>query len=333
MKKILFATIAAFAFCVTAAGANHVYVRNKQNLRCEGYFPQISPDGKKVIATPTDAKKLYIYDLDTQKREVVVDEGVPGFEAIFGKNGKVYYVSMKINKDHLIFRSVREYDPASGSDREVLSAQHGAVHAINGTTGTAAVGEHKEWNTQAAGTFAWSLGSNLYVYHNGEKQTFSPVNVQTGYLWADVSPDGKKVLFHVPAMGLYVCDAKDGRIINKLDGCLMPKWYDNDLIVAQGRGRWSYNIIIFRADGTGGIQSLASGECVMPSVSGHQVIYTTKSGNVKLLTLETPDERSTRLEQEREEAERIAKEKAEEAARIEAEKEAEQKLNAPQTNE
>lgn len=135
MRKILFIALSFLAVCATAA--NHVYVRSKQNLRCEGYFPQLSPDGKKVISAPTDAKKLYIYDLDTQKRDVVADEGVPGFEAIFGKNGKVYYVSMKINKDHLIFRSGREYDPESGSDREVLSPQHGAVHAINGTDGTA----------------------------------------------------------------------------------------------------------------------------------------------------------------------------------------------------
>lgn len=326
MRNIWLAVLALFAICSSAA--THVYVKSKQNLRCEGYFPQISPDGKKVITAPTDAKKLYIYDLDTQKREVVTDEGVPGFEAIFGKDGKVYYVSMKINADHLIFRSVRVYDPATGSDAEVLSPQHGAVHAINGTKGTVAVGEQKEWNTRQAGTFAWSLGPNLYVYRNGEKRTYTPVNVQTGYLWTDVSPDGKKVLLHVPAMGLYVCDAATGRVLNKLDGCLMPKWYNNDLIVAQGRGRYSYNIIIFRADGTGGVQSLASGECVMPAVSGNRVIYTTKGGSVKLLTLETPEERQTRLEQEREEAERIAKEKAEEAARIEAEKQAESAKDA-----
>ncbi|MDY4612884.1 MAG: hypothetical protein SO575_04290 [Sodaliphilus sp.] len=146
----------------------------------------------------------------------------------------------------------------------------------------------------------------------------------------DVSPDGSKVLFHVPAMGLYICDATNGRVLNKLSGCLMPKWYNNDLIVAQGRGRLGYNIIIFRADGTGGIQSLASGECVMPSVSGNHVIYTTKGGSVKLLTLETPEEREVRLEQERLEAERIAKEKAEEAARIEAEKQAAENQEANQ---
>lgn len=307
----------------TAMGANHVYVKSKQNLRCEGYFPQISPDGKKVISAPTDAKKLYIYDLETQRRDVVADEGVPGFEAVFGPDGKVYYVAMKINKDHIIFRSVREYDPETKENREVLSGQHGAVHAIAGTEGIAAVGEHKEWNVRSAGAFAWALGSELYVYRDGHKRTFTPVNVQTGYLWADISPDGKKVLFHVPAQGLYICDATNGRILKKLDGCIMPRWYNNELIVAQGRGRMSYNIIIFRADGTGGVQSLASGECVMPSVSDHNVIYTTKGGSVKLLTLETPEERDIRLEQERIEAERIAREKAEEEARKAAE-EAEQ---------
>lgn len=54
MRKILFIALSFLAVCATAA--NHVYVRSKQNLRCEGYFPQLSPDGKKVISAPTDAK-------------------------------------------------------------------------------------------------------------------------------------------------------------------------------------------------------------------------------------------------------------------------------------
>ena len=330
MKLHIFATLASLLIAVASVGANHVYVKSRSNLRCDGYFPQISADGKKVISATTDAKCLYIYDLETQKRELVSDVGSPGFEAIFGNDGKVYYVAMSIDKNHIIRRSGRVFDPATGENREVLPEQHGAVHAINGTAGTAVVGEQKEWNTRDAGTFAWALGSKLYIYRNGEKHTYSPVNVQTGYLWVDVSPDGSKVLFHVPAMGLYICDATNGRVLNKLSGCLMPKWYNNDLIVAQGRGRLGYNIIIFRADGTGGIQSLASGECVMPSVSGNHVIYTTKGGSVKLLTLETPEEREVRLEQERLEAERIAKEKAEEAARIEAEKQAAENQEANQ---
>lgn len=322
MKLHFFATLASLLIAVAAVGANHVYVKSRSNLRCDGYFPQISADGKKVISATTDAKCLYIYDLETQKRELVSDVGSPGFEAIFGNDGKVYYVAMSIDKNHIIRRSGRVFDPATGENREVLPEQHGAVHAIKGTAGTAVVGEQKEWNVRNAGTFAWALGSQLYVYRNGKKQVFSPVNVQTGYLWVDVSPDGKKVLFQVPAVGLFVCDAATGRVLQKLNRCLMPQWYNNDLIVAQGTGRWGYHIIIFRADGTGDIQSLANGESVMPSVSGNNVIYTTKGGSVKLLTLETPEERDVRLEQERIEAERIAKEKAEEAARAEAEKQA-----------
>ena len=322
MKLHIFATLASLLMAVTAVGANHVYVKSRANLRCEGYFPQISADGKKVISATTDAKKLYIYDMDTQKRDLVADEGSPGFEAIFGNDGKVYYVAMSIDKNHIIRRSCRVFDPVTGENRELLPEQHGAVHAINGTNGTAIVGEQKEWNVRNAGTFAWALGSQLFIYRNGKKRTYSPVNVQTGYLWVDVSPDGKKVLFQVPAVGLYVCDAATGRVLQKLNRCLMPRWFNNDLIVAQGTGRWGYHIIIFRADGTGDIQSLASGECVMPAVSGNNVIYTTKGGSVKLLTLETPEEHAERLEQERIEAERIAKEKAEEAARAKAEQQA-----------
>ena len=45
MKLHFFATLASLLIAVAAVGANHVYVKSRSNLRCEGYCPQISADG------------------------------------------------------------------------------------------------------------------------------------------------------------------------------------------------------------------------------------------------------------------------------------------------
>ena len=49
MKLHFFATLASLLIAVASVGANHVYVKSRSNLRCDGYFPQISADGKKLV--------------------------------------------------------------------------------------------------------------------------------------------------------------------------------------------------------------------------------------------------------------------------------------------
>lgn len=257
------------------------------------YFPQLSADGSQLLYAPTDAKQLYLLDLKTKTTRLVSDEGVPGFEAIFGRDGKVYYVAMKKNADNLIFRSVRCYDPKRGTDTEVLRPQHGAVHAINGTKGTALVGEQYSLQEKKAGTFAWSRSDKLFIIEKGVTRTLQPVKETVGLLWASVSPDGKKVLFEAAAKGLYICDLQ-GRIIKKMGMYLMPCWYGNNHIVAMGNAgnvQSAQGARIYLIDAnTGDQETLTSDDvaAIQPMVSGDKIVYTTKTGEAHMMTLSLP---------------------------------------------
>ena len=97
-----------------------------------------------------------------------------------------------------------------------------------------------------------------------------------------MSPDGKKVLFEAVGKGLYVCDAATGEVkAHSTTSYMMPCWYNNDYIVGQTKG---YRIVLIPAD-CSGQQTLASGNCTMPMVAGKNIIFTTKGGAVRLISI------------------------------------------------
>ena len=58
-----------------------------------GFFPQISPNGQWLLYSPTDASSLMMKNLNTGEITTIATTGYPGFDAIFGHDGKVYYVT------------------------------------------------------------------------------------------------------------------------------------------------------------------------------------------------------------------------------------------------
>ncbi len=282
-------TTSLVAFCcIVAMGCSAQAQRiasitsTKSITSSNGFFPQVNYQGTQVIYSETEGRTLYLYDIESGQRTTISNDDYPGFEARFSKEGKVYYVTMKSNSDHLVFRSVHEYDPTTGQDRVVLSGQHGAVHAIQGTHGMTAVGETKQWNEANAGTFCWTLGARLYVIKNGRKRTFQPVKGCVGYLWSSISPDGKKVVMEAAGKGLYVVDAESGRVLwHTSTQYIMPCWYDNDYQIVQTHG---YKILLMKADGSEQM-TLASDSVMMPAVSGKYITYTTKGGSVTVMTI------------------------------------------------
>lgn len=255
-------------------------VLSSQSIGCEGYFPQIDNQGHRVLFSDTEARYLYLYDLENGNKTTVSNTGMPGFEARFSPDGKVYYIAMHVKPNRLVFRSAHEFDPATGKTREVLAGQHGAVHAIAGTRGMAVVGENKSWNTASAGTLAWTLGTSLFIVKDGVTRTLTPVPGSVGYLWAQVSPGGDKVLFEAAGKGLYVVDLQ-GNVLMNTRPYIMPCWFNDDVIVAQSRGM---NIVLIDAK-RGNSSTIATGGCCQPMVAGDKVIYTTKKGSIKILTL------------------------------------------------
>lgn len=310
MRKTIVLILCFFAL---AASAQRVQVlSDRVVVSSGGYFPQLSDDGKKLIYAPTDAVELKIMDLDTKQVSTISNKDLPGFEAKFGPDGKVYYVTMARQPNHLVYRTGRRYDPETGENEVLLEGQHGQVLAVRGSEGMAITGEHESYNIRNAGTFAITRGATIYVFRDGRKaKELTPVKDVVGLLWASVSPDGRRIVFEAVSKGVMVCDM-EGRIVAKLGRYLMPCWLNDDYIIAMCNSKYNkYNIYLLRSDGSSSrsLTPNVSGP-IQPMVSGHKVCYTTKKGAVHIMELEvkTAEELKAEAEAAKAEAERKAAE-------------------------
>lgn len=260
-----------------------------------GFFPQLSPDGQSVLYSPTEGTSLMLKDLLTGTVRTVASEGHPGFDAIWGGDGKVYYVTQKRKKNGLVYRTGHCYDPATGKSAVVLKAQHGRVQPLRAAHGVVINGEHQVYRSaKQVGAYCYTRGDMLYlVDEGGTTRSLQPVKDSNGYLWASFSPDGTKVVFEAASHGVVVCDL-NGSILAELGEFLMPCWYNNDYIVAMsnaGNVRTSGSRIwLVSLDGDVFKPLTPQDErAVQPMVAGNKVVYSViYDGVVKQLGLDVP---------------------------------------------
>ncbi len=259
------------------------------------YFPQLSDDGRWLLYSNTEGTVLSLMNIETRQVTVVAREGYPGFDARFDANGNVYYITHERRASGLIYRTAHRYDPATGKSRIVLKPQHGQVLIIRAGDHIVVQAEKKVYRSaKITKPYAFTRADRLYVVQGKRTTVSQPAGPCAGYLWAQVSPDGTRVLFEAAGRGLYVCDIS-GNVIQRLDKCLMPSWYDNTHILAMGnngnvqRDIQSEIIMLDTNAGSAPMLLTAQEGGIQPAVGpDRQIVYTTKQGTVKLMTLTIP---------------------------------------------
>lgn len=304
MNKTL-TMVAALALAgAMCAQAQTVTVLNSAQLTdSAAFFPQLSPDGTRLLYSNTEASRLAMLDVATGRETVVCDTDFPGFDARFAPSGKVYYITQRRTQGNLIYRTGHEYDPATGRSRTVLKAQHGAVRPVECSRGFALVGESRLWTTGGnVGLGAYTAGAEVFTFNGNPKfaSAMTPVSGTVGCLWASYSPDGTKLMFEAAAKGLYVIDFKRHTITN-LGFYLMPSWLGNDYVVAMTNNNSmvrhfnGYKIVLLKADGKfshdiapeGHIQPSCRTVSVAPDgTTVGRVAYTTSHGTVSVQQIE-----------------------------------------------
>ena len=291
IRKVILAVCCLCAINAVAAGVKPGSMRTLVDS-C-GFFPQLSPDGQWLLYSPTDATSLMLKHLSTGTVTTVATSGYPGFDAIFGPDGKVYYVTQQLKKHNLVYRTGHCYDPSTGKSKVVLKPQHGRVQAIRTAQGVVINGERQIYSSNPqVGAYAYTRGDKLFLVDAaGTSRTLQPIKDSNGYLWASLSPDGTKVMFEAASRGLVVCDL-NGQVIADLGEFLMPCWYNNDYIIAMsnaGNVRLSGSRIwLLSVDGEVCKPiSLKDERAVQPMVSNGRVVYSViYSGEVKQLELD-----------------------------------------------
>lgn len=290
MNKSLF--IVVMAVVAMTATAQDVFVKSTSVLvdSC-AYFPQLNADGTQLLYSNTEASVLYLKELSSGRVTTVADQGLPGFDARFAPDGKVYYVTQQLGKDNKVYREAHCYDPATGRTTQVLKPQHGPVYVLPTQSGMAVVGEASRYATDKAGRYAYTRQSQLFVV-DGERQCVtSPAGECAGYLWASISPGGSLVAFEAAGKGLYVADLA-GNVVYRLPSASMPIWIDDDRILAMhntnfGAQRLNGTILYVTDIRNGEVLTLTDPEehAVQPMLSGYRLVYVADGGQVKMAEL------------------------------------------------
>ena len=293
MRRILFLALVMCLNVTTVIAVGVKYGSEKTLVDSCGFFPQLSTDGQWLLYSPTEGSELMLKNLMTGAVTTGSSVGFPGFDAIFGPDGMVYYVTQQRKKNGLVYRTGHCYDPAAGKDKVVLKAQHGRVQAIRAARGVVINGERQVYRSvPQVGAYCYTRGDKLYlVDESGTSRALQPVKESNGYLWASLSPDGTKVMFQAASKGLYVCDL-NGNVLAELGQFLMPCWYNDSYIVAMSNaGNVRLNgsrIWLMSLDGEV-CKPISDREdrAVQPMVSGDKVVYSViYDGTVKQVTLD-----------------------------------------------
>ena len=247
------------------------------------YYPVLNAAGDRLLFLTEDGA-LKFHDLTDGVTAVVTRDYVAGNDACWGGDGKVYFVTQETGEDHLIYRTGRCYDTEIRQTATVTEAQHGAVRAVPATRGGAVRAPGKNYNsTPDLGSAVWTEGSRIHVIVGGEERVFSPVDSWAGYLWASLSPDGKRVAFFAAGKGIVVIDLR-GQMLAMLGNYEMPCWYNNDYLVAQnakddGHQFTSSQLLLLKADGTWQAELTKPASMTMqPTCGGGKIVYTTIDG-------------------------------------------------------
>ena len=247
------------------------------------FYPVLNSSGDRLLFSTEDGA-LKMHDLADGVTTIVTRDYVAGHDACWGGDGKVYFVTQQTGEDHLVYRAGQCYDPATRRVNQVTEPQHGAVRAVPATRGGALMApQHGFRSSGDIGSATWTEDSRLHVIVNGEERVFSPVDSWAGYLWASLSPDGKKVAFFAAGKGIVVIDLR-GQMLAMLGKYEMPCWYNNDYLVAQnakddGHQFTSSQIMLLKADGTWQAELTKPVSMAMqPTCGGGKIVYTTIDG-------------------------------------------------------
>lgn len=257
----------------------HIVQKEQLTYPSQGsfYFPKFSPDGSKVFFAKDNFKGIAFFDLKKWKLEEINSDYGAGYGFGISADSKYIYYrkdefkkglkyssifkqDIDSKKKELIFNESREVSPPYiTKNGNCFFTQKGKVNYITQQGKKVSSGSIKKESPVVL-----IEGSNLYVFRNGKKKLINP-NGLNSYLWAELSPDQKSIVYTVAADQTYICDLS-GKIQSRLGYANAPKWSPD--------GKW----ILFMDDKNNG-DVYTSSELWVVSIDGNKRIQLTKTDN------------------------------------------------------
>lgn len=260
----------------------------------------ISPQGDYLLLSTDTKQGLVKWDLTTHAATTVTDDEGAGSDVNISNDGRHIVYGEVTYKDKRRHQAVKSIDLTNGKKQTLVKAtrnQQGFA-VENGTAATVTDGKVKLHSLQKGATQAMErpilsrYHLKLYITRNGETTMLAPNGTNEHYIWASLSPDGKRVLYYVSGRGTYVCDI-DGSHVTAMGNLTAPKWWDNNTIVGMDEVDDEYTITassIVARTLDGQEQTLTGSEVIatypQPSSQSGKIAFSTPDGKIYLITVE-----------------------------------------------
>lgn len=304
MKRVFFSLALLVACQLFFAQKIQVINNALVPIKESGCLPIISPSGDYLLLTGGDMKGLQKYDLKTKELTTITDDKGAGFGAKISQDGSTVVYRNTKYKDKLRYTTLKSVDVNSGK-QSVLIKDTRNLEGINVVDGTVfAIDNGKMVKKKVTGKKVASKDvlpvssikqGQLYVTTNGKTKQISPAGKDASYLWASVSPDGKKLLYYVIGTANSYVSNIDGSNAVALGVLRAPNWLGNDWVVGMldkdnGEVVTSSEIIAVAANGKG--RTVLTDKSVIamnPSAStdASKITYNTADGKIFIMDVKT----------------------------------------------
>lgn len=222
----------------TSVTIGKVHGSEPGNVRMAG----LSPDGRYALVTTMGNGGLERVSLDNGERVRVTDEPGAGFQPVMSDDGQlVMHCCDTRGDDHLLRTAVEVRDVEAGTVQRVTEPvrELRAFRLVGSQAEVDAGGQTLRRRVSARQRVAASRPTvtcddlRLQLTRDGRTVTLAPNgdDEDTHYIWASVSPDGTRILYHVSGEGTYVCGLEGEDVQFVAYDCLAPQWYDDNTIV------------------------------------------------------------------------------------------------------
>jgi len=177
--------------------------------------PILSPDGSKMLFTTADHTGLSILDMTTGVSREIADDPAAGFNPAFSADSRSVVFRTADVRDGLTVRDARKFSLTDGSTSVIQDFNRSTVAPQD------MVGDE---------SYAIADYKVIKIINNGKESSVTPLADGYSYLWASLSPDGSKLLFTEPFMGVFIADADGSNPVKIAAKGDYPAWVDNNTV-------------------------------------------------------------------------------------------------------
>ena len=235
----------------------------------------VSADGSYVLITSGSNHGLRRYDVATGETTTITTAAGAGYNVQISKDGQeLVYRETKIDAQGLRKNDIVRLNLATAKTTTIAKAQRDARAMVTSTAESSV-----------------SIQDRLMVVNrNGKNIVVAPNGQNESYIWASISPNGKKLCYYVCGVGCFVSNIDGSYPKFIAHDCRAAQWYDDNTIVAMadeddGHIVTASAIVAYTLDGKKQVLTSDSMIAMDPFAAENMVVFSTLEGEVYMLNV------------------------------------------------